>query len=186
MKISRLYYDFDLGETSPYRNRKMQNLVVPGSEAGKPVVVYDSGEKSGFSFKVPYFYRGSEYVHSYIEFKEGIEEKDVNKDLCKLISDILYISGSRINMQMMLNYAETIDPQTGIPNSIFIGRKFEEITRTIPAENYVVLYINLQNFKYLNEVGTSKGGDEAIMQYSHKITGFVGEDECVCRMGGDN
>ena len=186
MKISRLYYDFDLGDTSPYRNRKMQNLVVPGSEAGKPVVVYDSGEKSGFSFKVPYFYRGSEYVHSYIEFKEGVEEKDVNKDFCKLISDILYISGSRINMQMMLNYAETTDPQTGIPNSIFIGRKYEEITRTVPAENYVVLYINLQNFKYLNEVGTSKGGDEAILQYSHKITGFVGEDECVCRMGGDN
>ena len=186
LKITRLYYDFDLGDSSPYRNRKLQNLVVPGSKDGKPVIIYDSGKKSGLSYKIPYSFRGSEYAHAYIDFDESVEEKDINKELCRLISDIIYLAGSRSNMQMMLNYAETTDPQTGIPNSIFIARKYEDITRTVPADNYMVLYINLQNFKYLNEVGTSKGGDEAIMQYSHKITGFVGEDECVCRMGGDN
>lgn len=186
MKVAKLYYDFDLGDSGPYRNRKMQNLVVPGSDDGKAVVLYDSGKKSGYSFCVPYSYRGAEYVHAYIDFLEGVDENHVDKDLCRMISDIMYIAGSRSNMKMMLSYAETTDPQTGIPNAIYISRKYDEVTKRIPAENFVVLYINLQNFKFVNEAGSSKSGDEAILQYSRKVTRFVGENECVCRMGGDN
>ncbi len=184
--IAKLYYDFDLGEDTPYRNKRMQELIAPGSLSEKTVIIYDSGRKPGYLYSKPFYLKGSEYCHVYIAFNEEIDEADVDKDLCDLMIEILYIYGSRINMQKVIEYAETTDPQTGIPNIICAVRKYDIVTKTVPGENYVVLYINIRNFKYLNEIASTKCGDEAITKYSHILTGLVGEDECVCRMGGDN
>ena len=184
--IAKLYYDLDLGEDTPYRNKRMQEVVAPGSRPGKTVIIYDSGRSTGYTFSRTYVQRGSEYCHTYIAFNEGIEEKDVDTDLCGLMIDMLYICGSRINMRKVIEYAETTDPQSGIPNVIYAVRKYAAVTQTIPGEKYIVMYINLRNFKYLNEAASSQCGDEAIVKYSHILTGFVGDDECVCRMGGDN
>ena len=98
--IAKLYYDFDLGEDTPYRNKRMQELIAPGSLSEKTVIIYDSGRKPGYLYSKPFYHKGSEYCHVYIAFNEEIDEADVDKDLCDLMIEILYIYGSRINMQV--------------------------------------------------------------------------------------
>ena len=90
------------------------------------------------------------------------------------------------NMRRMLDFARNHDPQSGIPNGVAIRNMYREAVRENPDIQYSVLFVNLQNFKYVNERIGSKGGDEAIVQYSRRLTLCVEPDEGVCRLGGDN
>ncbi|MBQ8955568.1 MAG: EAL domain-containing protein, partial [Lachnospiraceae bacterium] len=66
-------------------------------------------------------------------------------------------------------------------------RRFEEIKKDNPVEDMCVLFVNLQNFKYINETAGAKAGDEAIIQFARKALNFVDRScESCCRLGGDN
>ncbi len=187
MQAARMYYDIDLGGEGRYRNQQTRRLAIPGQEKDGVIILFDGGKPSGDTLIFTYYYEGElEYAHAYLELIEGVPRDSIDHKLYNLLSDIIYLLVSRDNMRYMLTFAETVDAQTGIPNSVFIGNKFEKMTKTTPAENYAVLCLNLQNFKYVNEVGASEAGDEVIIKYAHKIVDFARPDECVARLGGDN
>ena len=184
--VSKLYYDIDLGDGDRYRDHRTDRHVFSEEEMNGMTVLYRNDENTGLKLVYPYYYEGREYVHAYTEFKEGIKEEDIDRDLFQAIADIVYLIASRQNMRSMLDFAEMTDAQTGIPNIMHISRRFAEVRRRMPDAAFVIMYINLQNFKYINETAGAKCGDEAIIKYSHTIIDLVDENECVCRMGGDN
>ena len=184
--VCRMYYDMDLGDDNRYRNHRTGRLVMADVEQNNMIMLYDSGEKSDDKLKYTYYYDGIEYVHAYIEFKEDNDKERQEPEVYRFLSDVVYILASRRNMRLMLDHAEITDVLTGIPNMAYIHKKYKVITATVPPQELLVLRINLQNFRYINETAGAKAGDEAIIQYSRKIIHFVREDECVCRMGGDN
>ena len=187
MNAARMYYDVDLGGEGRYRDQKTQKLAVPGAEKDGCIILYDSGKPSGDSLCFTYYYEGElEYAHAYLELLEGYPKDEIDYETYNILANIIYLLVSRDNMRYMLTFAETTDAQSGIPNIVFINKKYETVTKTVPADNYAVLFINIQNFKYINEVAGSKAGDEAIVKYSHIIVGYTQEDECVARLGGDN
>ena len=186
MKAVKMYYDVDLGGEGRYRNHRTQKLAVPGREENGFIVLYDSGKPAGDKLKFTYYYGDMEYSHAYLELREGISKDDIDYNVYSLLSDIIYLLVSRDNMRHMLDFAETVDAQTGIPNSVYISKMYHQLTKQIPADNFAVMCINLLNFKYINEVGGSKAGDEAICAYAHTIANFVRDNECVARLGGDN
>ena len=177
LDISGLYYDMDLGEDAlHYRSVEGRKSVFGDADKGDKIILFDSGEKPGLTLTFPYFYGEREYVHAYAQFREGIRREDVSEELFRYLADIVYLIVSRQNMRLMLDFAEMTDAQTGIPNIVFTRRRFAESTRRFPDVNYVVIYVNLQNFN----------GDEVIVQYARILLNTTTEDECVCRMGGDN
>ncbi len=182
----KMYYDIDFGEETRYRNHRTHKLAVPGKEESGCIILFDNGKPGGDTLKFTYYYGEIEYSHAYLTLEEGISSDSIDHDLYAVLSNFVYVLVSRDNMRHMLDFAETVDAQTGIPNSVFIQKRYAEITKSIPGENFAVLCVNLQNFKYINEVGTSKGGDEAICAYAHKIATFIDDDECIARLGGDN
>jgi len=184
--VSKMYYDVDLGGRNRYRDQRSGRLVISAEEHGDKIYLYDNGRTTELCLKYTYFYGDLEYVHAYIEFSAGIREEDLELDLYQFMADIVYLLVSRQNMRMMLDFAETTDAQTGIPNMIKIQNKYREALETIPPEDILVLRINLQNFKYINEVAGAQGGDEVLVQYARTLVKSVADDECVCRMGGDN
>ncbi|MCR4780094.1 MAG: GGDEF domain-containing phosphodiesterase [Ruminiclostridium sp.] len=187
MNAARMYYDIDLVGEGRYRDHQTQKLAIPGMEKDGCIVLYESGKPSGDTLIFTYYYEGElEYAHAYLELIEGVSKDSIDKSLYNLLSDIIYLLVSRDNMRYMLTYAETRDTQTGIPNSVYISSKFDKITKETPGENYAVICVNLRNFKYINEIGGSEAGDEAIVLYANTIVTFVHEDECVARLGGDN
>ena len=187
MNAARMYYDIDFGGDGRYRDQQTQRLAIPGMEKDGVIILYDGGKPSGDTLIFTFYYEGElEYAHAYLELIEGIPKESIDYSLYNLLSDIIYLLVSRDNMRYMLTFAETVDAQTGIPNSVYIKNKFEKLTRQVPAENYAILCINLQNFKYINEVGTAAAGDEVIIKYAQTIATYVRPDECAARLGGDN
>ncbi|MBO4847463.1 MAG: GGDEF domain-containing protein [Lachnospiraceae bacterium] len=184
--VAKMYYDMDLGGEERYRDHRSGNLVMAEKEADNKIILYDNGEKTDLKMTYPYYYYGAEYVHAYIEFKEGITREDIDDNLFQFLADLIYLLVSRRNMRLMLDYAETVDALTGIPNVVFMKRQFEQITQTIPPQEFLVIRVNIQNFKYMNEVGGSLCGDEAMIKYSRMLVHLIDEDEGVCRLGGDN
>ena len=187
LKISKVYYDMNLGgDSERYRNQKTKKLVFTGSEEDGKIVLYDNGDQTDLRLVYPYYYEGFEYVHAYIEFKEGITREDIDPDIYKFMANIVYLLVSRTNMRLMLDFAEITDPMTGIPNSLFIAKKYEHVKQIVPVDEIAVLRVNIQNFRFINETVGAAAGDEVLIQYAHWLMRFVTEDQGVCRMGGDN
>ena len=184
--VAKMYYDMDLGGNDRYRNMKTGKLVMEDRMTDGFFTLYDTGEKTDIKKKYTFCYEGFEFVHAYIEFKEGITEDELDEELLKYLSDIVFIIASHVNMRAMLQFAEITDAQTGVPNLLFIDKKYHMLTAQIPPEDYSVLRINLQNFKYINEISGSRGGDDAITMYGRTIIKFIEDTEGMCRVGGDN
>lgn len=186
LKVSKIYYDMDLGGDQRYRDQRTKKLVMADVEQADKIILYDDGRETGMTLVYPYYYDGAEYVHAYIEFWEGVNKEELDLGLYQFMADVIYLLVSRQNMRRMLDFAEVTDAQSGIPNVVYLGKRYEVVTRVTPPEDLLLLYINLQNFKYINEAAGAKSGDEAIIWYSRNLLSFVAEDEAVCRMGGDN
>ena len=187
LQVAKMYYDMDLGGGDRYRDQRTQKLVIESQEQENKIILFDNGEPTGEKMVYTYYYNGEqEYVHAYIELRQGIRWEDLDSEVYQFMADMIYLIVSRQNMRFMLDFAEATDVQTGIPNSALIRKKYGEIVKRVSPEDILVLYVNLQNFKYVNEVGGAKCGDEVIIRYARLLLNSVTEDECVCRMGGDN
>ena len=184
--VAKLYYDMDLGDAGRYRNQKTLERVVPGKEIDNMIVLYDSGAKTGARKMFTYYYEGREFVHAYIDLYEDFPDIEPDMELYQFLADLIYLVGSRENMRSMLDFAETSDPQSGIPNVLYVTRKFGEMLKRGSGDRYAVIYFNIQNFKYVNEMAGSKCGDEVIVKYARSLMPLFEDDECICRMGGDN
>ncbi len=185
-RVSKFYFDVDMGEA--LRTRDSHPMIPPVEEKrdGDRIVLYDDGSQTGLRLKYTYFFEEKEYVHSYLEFRIGIRKEDLDLEALQFFSDVMHVLMSRKNMKRMLDISRNSDALTGIPNIVHIQKKYKDVTREIPGSEFVVIRLNLQNFKYVNDVGGARAGDEAIIQYSRKLCEFVEEDEGVCRLGGDN
>ncbi len=184
--VSKMYYDMILDDPASYRDFETGKFIMTEVERDEKIILFDSGEKTGLIKQYTYYYDGSEYVHAYIEFKEGIKDEELDDDLYSLLADFIYLLASRQNMRIMLDYAEANDAATGISNGVHFKKMYEKAIKLYPDVNYAFMFINIRNFKFLNEQGGAKAGDEAIIIYANKIASFLEPDECVCRLGGDN
>ncbi len=184
--VSRLYYDMNLGDPGRYRDHRTDKLVVAEEERGDKIYLYDDGQETGLSKKYTYYFNGVEFVHAYADFPVGVRDEDLDQELYAFLADVVYSLESRQNMRRMLDFAERTDMQTGIPNSMQMPAAYRAMIHARPADEIDVLYVNLRNFKFINETAGPAVGDEAIVRYSRKLMKLIGQDEFVCRMGGDN
>lgn len=186
LRISKYYYDLELGEDLRYRDNRISKVSSDVEYEGNKVILYNDGSHTGLRLTYTYYLGEQEYVHSYQEFRIGIRKEDLDLEVLEFFSDFLYVIMSRQNMQKLLDISENSDALTGIPNIVFLTKKYKEVTQTVPADDLLVIRLNLQNFRYVNEAAGARAGDEAIIQYSRKLCGYVDDDEGVCRLGGDN
>lgn len=86
-----------------------------------------------------------------------------------------------------IRYLSSHDVLTGLPNVSEFRRKFDEAVLHA-AENGLkaaVLSIDMDNFKLLNDSFGYSAGDEMLKLLSKKIRDCLGENDLICRHGGD-
>ncbi|MCR5509223.1 MAG: GGDEF domain-containing phosphodiesterase [Lachnospiraceae bacterium] len=186
VKVAKMYYDMNLGEMNRYRNPFTGELVVAERQKDDMIILYDSGDETDLVLMYPYYYNGYEYVHAYIAFRPGVIEDELDPGLYQFMADVIYLIVSRRNMRVMLDFAESVDPLTGIPNSIAFKEEYHRVTTSVPAHELLVMRINIRNFRYINESAGSQAGNEAIVSVSRKIMRFIEDGEAASRLGGDN
>lgn len=95
---------------------------------------------------------------------------------------------SRKEMEQKLVYDAFHDPLTGLPNRMLFNDRLEQIlvqdARNRDRE-YAVLYIDIDNFKYINDTLGHLAGDELLIEVSNRIRGRTRIGDTVARLGGD-
>lgn len=79
------------------------------------------------------------------------------------------------------------DILTGLPNRTYLNEKLKkelEISKTYGIEG-VVFFIDVDNFKILNDTFGHGFGDKILIDIGKRFTALVGNDKFIARLGGD-
>jgi len=91
----------------------------------------------------------------------------------------LSIADSRTKRE--LHWAASHDPLTGLVNRA----KFERRLNDMSSGDLVLLYIDLDDFKPINDIHGHPVGDSVLIEVGHRIADIIGPDDLVGRLGGD-
>ena len=118
--------------------------------------------------------------------KKGIRWTQEECENIHLVSDILFVLIGRVRLQELLVRATTMDLMTNNLNMPGIKQFGEQLAAQHKLEQYVGMFMNLKNFKYINQTVGQPLGDAILIQYSAIIRSALDEDERMARPGGDN
>jgi diguanylate cyclase (GGDEF)-like protein len=93
----------------------------------------------------------------------------------------------RQRAQARLAYLASHDPLTALPNRGWFNESLTSSLHAAQQEPYrlAVLYIDLDNFKDVNDTLGHEIGDALLQQVAHRITTELGDTESLARIGGD-
>ena len=78
------------------------------------------------------------------------------------------------------------DALTDLPNRVFFrGRIERELEKTANGEQFALLYIDIDEFKGINDSLGHHIGDELLKTVASRIRSCLGKDDLVARLGGD-
>jgi diguanylate cyclase (GGDEF)-like protein len=116
----------------------------------------------------------------------------------RLFSEIAVSALTEIELQRRTSEAERIEQQlrydalhdrlTGLPNRAFFVERVRiavERARRNPDEYFGVLFLDLDNFKAINESFGHVAGDELLLEVSRRFTGCLRSLDMLARLGGD-
>lgn len=186
MRVAKLYYVLDFG-VGRYRDPATGKLVISGNEEGDGrIYLYDSDMEGGLCRQFQYYINGMPAVLTGVQLLKEVSEEEIDEELYHNLSDMMYILISRQNLLAMVDFAENRDMLTGISSGGHMAKIFLGLAKEGRANDYAIVFSNIQNFKYVNESRGSKCGDEVLVRFAHKMVEFVRPDGYVGRMGGDN
>ncbi|NVJ92073.1 MAG: EAL domain-containing protein [Methylocystaceae bacterium] len=89
--------------------------------------------------------------------------------------------------QEMLSYQSNYDQLTGLPNRHLLADRFSQAAAQANRENkaFSLVYMDLDNFKYLNESLGHTAGDHIIKIIAERIDNNLRSVDTVARIGGD-
>ncbi len=93
------------------------------------------------------------------------------------------ISQSRRHIQRLARY----DGLTNLPNRFYGERLFNQILQDCSEENrsLAFLFINIDNFKPVNDVLGHKAGDQLLLLLSQRLNSILNSEQKLIRFGGD-
>jgi diguanylate cyclase (GGDEF)-like protein len=99
-----------------------------------------------------------------------------------LVEDIT----ERKNAQAKINYLARYDALTGLPNRMFFRDHMERaLAVTRRGGRFAVLFVDLDQFKQVNDTLGHPRGDELLCAVAERLRGIVRESDVVARFGGD-
>lgn len=99
------------------------------------------------------------------------------------ITDISYRKFSEEKIKFMAYY----DSLTKLPNRTFFINKLNELMEPINNKNSegAVLFIDLDNFKNINDTMGHNYGDKLLVYLAKKFENWINAKDMICRLGGD-
>jgi diguanylate cyclase (GGDEF)-like protein len=87
----------------------------------------------------------------------------------------------------LLNYQANFDSLTGLPNRFMAMEQLRgEISRSSREQaHFSMLFIDLDNFKIVNDTMGHQFGDLLLVEISHRIKSVLRESDTLARLGGD-
>ncbi len=166
----RICLDVPDGTFVPMGQHTEETLYLAGEAGAETCVDYDMGENGVFSVQV-----APVKGHCWTEAEQ---------DAVQYLSENLFLLCSRMLMRKMLENAASLDYLTGAFNKQGMIRHGTSLGGALA--DYVGIYLNLKNFKYINSTIGQKSGDELLVAYCEALRKQLLPGETICRPGSDN
>jgi diguanylate cyclase (GGDEF)-like protein len=127
-----------------------------------------------------------------------VEPRDWTREEIRLFREIAVSALTEVELQRRTADAERIEQQlrhdalhdrlTGLPNRAFFVERVRiavERARRNPDECFGVLFLDLDNFKAINDSFGHVAGDEMLLEVSRRFTGCLRSLDMLARLGGD-
>lgn len=122
------------------------------------------------------------------EFKREQQDDEINKLNSLLTRTVRQRTTQLEQSKQLLTYQSTHDGLTGLKNrrefEIRIANAIEDLKHD-ETNISVVLYIDMDHFKIINETCGMAAGDELIKQVSYTLRGILRRNDFLARIGGD-
>ena len=119
-------------------------------------------------------------------YNRGKALRNENGQATKLAGSITDITDRKVSEKKIL-YMAHYDELTNLPNRSYFMNKVDE--KLIMAEKnntkFVILFIDLDNFKIINDTLGHDLGDMLLKNISNKFKNLIYKSDLVCRLGGD-
>jgi diguanylate cyclase (GGDEF)-like protein len=92
-----------------------------------------------------------------------------------------------IEHQKKIWHEANYDRNTKLPNRNFFERKIKEVVADAKQDKtaFAVLFIDLDDFKYVNDISGHSVGDQLLNEAANRICNCVHRDDFTARIGGD-
>jgi diguanylate cyclase (GGDEF)-like protein len=111
----------------------------------------------------------------------------VRPDDNRLVGMIIRRNASELPQTASLNDAARRDPLTGLPDRAFLMERLSTLLagERIADRHFAVIFLDLDNFKQVNDEFGHLIGDDVLREAARRIAGCLREGDCVVRYGGD-
>ncbi|WP_170975937.1 diguanylate cyclase [Rhizobium sp. FY34] len=108
-------------------------------------------------------------------------------EVTSMATDLAGIAIERAMNEQRIQYMAHHDPLTGLPNRALFWPQFSRALHTARRESrkVTVAYIDLDNFKQINDAHGHAAGDELLKVISQRISQSIRASDLVVRLGGD-
>jgi len=87
--------------------------------------------------------------------------------------------------QARIEHLAHFDALTNLPNRTLFQRHAEELFRDTEGRPFAILYIDIDDFKRINDTLGHQIGDEFLKGVAERLRQSVGRDDFIARLGGD-
>jgi diguanylate cyclase (GGDEF)-like protein len=105
----------------------------------------------------------------------------------EMLSEIEQRDLDLLERQVQLHHMANFDVLTGLPNrALFSDRLEQALHRAVRAgEHLAVLFIDLDDFKMINDTHGHRTGDQLLLETSTRLAAGTRADDTLARLGGD-
>jgi diguanylate cyclase (GGDEF)-like protein/PAS domain S-box-containing protein len=117
----------------------------------------------------------------------GREPTELEWELTAMATDIAGIAIERARNEDRIRHMAHHDPLTGLPNRTLFWTQFGRALHEARRENrkVTVAYIDLDNFKQINDTLGHAAGDEVLKTLSSRMARCIRASDLLVRLGGD-
>ncbi|MGN1103197.1 MAG: putative bifunctional diguanylate cyclase/phosphodiesterase [Huintestinicola sp.] len=117
---------------------------------------------------------------------KGEKWDDSEKAMIGILIKNCYIISGRARVMGLMEKSMYIDRMTGATNTEGFMRYGHMLKAQGRLVEYAAVYINIKNFKYVNQLFGNRQGDALLRKFSQAMNSFVESDGKFARLGGDN
>ncbi|WP_217495394.1 GGDEF domain-containing protein [Halofilum ochraceum] len=117
----------------------------------------------------------------------SVRFSDEDRNRLQLISVQIAAAIERRVLHLRLERMARYDQLTGLPNrALFLDRLATAVTATARKQAHLaVLYLDLDEFKHVNDTFGHAAGDQLLKEVAHRLTDCIRGADTVGRLGGD-
>ena len=112
---------------------------------------------------------------------------DEEVSLVRAVANILATALARLRDELRMRHEAVHDPLTGLANRTLLRDRLEHAVARAQREGVAtgVLFLDLDNFKQVNDVYGHASGDELLVGLARRLRAAVRPADTVARLGGD-